>query len=349
MRTFSVFLVSFFSAVILTPLVMRLARRLKILDHVDEKRKIHNKPMPLLGGLSVFVSFYLALIFSKVNISEPQIKGLIIGSTIIFITGLITDINEPSAQIRLLFHVLASLVIIKSGIVLNFLPRTFWGIIGTWILTIVWVVGITNALNCLDGLDGLAAGMTGISAFCFFVITAVTRQFQVDFIFLALFGSCLGFLIYNISPAKIFLGDAGSTFIGFVLASTAIMGTWAEDNIVRLSIPVLILGVPIFDMVFTTIMRVKNRQVTNLIEWMDYVGKDHFHHRLVDLGLRTKGAVFFIYAVGAILGTSAIVLLNAPWSDALLLVFQAILVFILISVLMVIGKRRRSGWNLKED
>jgi len=345
MRTFSIFLVSFFSAIILTPLTKCLARRLKILDYVDEKRKIHNKPMPLLGGLSVFVSFYLALIFCKVNISEPQIRGLIIGSTIIFITGLITDISEPSARIRLLFHVLASLVIIKSGIVLSFLPRTFWGIICTWILTIVWVVGITNALNCLDGLDGLAAGMAGISAFCFFAIATVTRQFQVDFISIALVGSCLGFLIYNISPAKIFLGDAGSTFIGFVLASTAIMGTWAEDNIVRLSIPILILGVPIFDMVFTTIMRVKNRQVTNLIEWMDYVGKDHFHHRLVDLGLHVKGAVFFLYAIGTILGTSAIVLLSARWSDALLLLFQAILIFILISVLMIIGKRRRSGWN----
>jgi len=160
-----------------------------------------------------------------------------------------------------------------------------------------------------------------------------------------LIAACLGFLPYNFRKDKMFLGDAGSTFIGFILASLALVGYWAEDSLVKISIPVLILGVPIFDMIFTTIMRVKDGKVKTVLEWLEYGGKDHFHHYLVDLGLRPSGATIFIYFITLSLGISAIMVSNDPAFDAFLALLQACIIFGIIATIIVIGKRRRSGWH----
>jgi UDP-GlcNAc:undecaprenyl-phosphate/decaprenyl-phosphate GlcNAc-1-phosphate transferase len=146
---------------------------------------------------------------------------------------------------------------------------------------------------------------------------------------------------------KIFLGEAGSTFLGFALASLALQGSWAQDNIVRLFIPILILGVPIFDMIFTTIMRIKEGKVKNIMEWLQYGGKDHFHHYLVDVGLPPIGAVFFIYAINLSLGISSVMLSNDTVIEGMLSLYQAGIVFGVIATLMVVGKRHRSGWSGK--
>jgi UDP-GlcNAc:undecaprenyl-phosphate/decaprenyl-phosphate GlcNAc-1-phosphate transferase len=159
--------------------------------------------------------------------------------------------------------------------------------------------------------------------------------------------SCLGFLPYNLKNAKIFLGDAGSTFIGFTLAGIALMGNWAQDNIVKISIPILVLGVPIFDMCFTTIMRVREGKVKTVIEWLKYGGKDHFHHYLVDLGLTHFGAVAFIYFVTLSLGISAIMVSNDRAFEAFLSLSQAAIIFGVVATLIVAGKRKHDSDDFK--
>lgn len=336
MKPYILFLISFLSALILTPLAKLIARRFKILDHPN-KRKIHKAPVPLLGGVVIWFSFLIALLYAKAWQSE--IKGLILGGSLVLLVGLIDDIKGLSALFRLIIQIIASAIIIKYGVCLSFFPPTLWGNIGEVFLTIFWIVGITNALNFLDGLDGLATGISAIALACFLIIGILTQQPIIIILTSAMLGSCLGFLLYNIKPSNIFLGDAGSNFLGFILAGFAILGDWAYNNAVALVVPILILGVPIFDVIFTTIMRVKNGEVKNLKEWLEYTGKDHFHHRLLDLGFVPLIATVFICSVSLALGISAIVLLKAPLIHATLLLVQASIIFILIATLMVINRK----------
>jgi UDP-GlcNAc:undecaprenyl-phosphate GlcNAc-1-phosphate transferase len=213
-------------------------------------------------------------------------------------------------------------------------------------LTCVWIVGLTNAYNYLDGLDGLAAGSATINLFFFAVILYGMGQYALGLIAVVLTAACLGFLPYNLHKInKIFLGEAGSTFLGFMLACIGLQGSWAHDNVVRLFVPVFILGVPIFDMIFTTVMRIKEGKVKTIIEWLQYGGKDHFHHYLVDVGLSPWGAVLFIYALTASLGISAYMVSNDNGIEGLLTISQTTIIFWVIAVLMVVGRRRRSGWQ----
>lgn len=342
MKTIILFIFILLVVYFITPLFKRLAIRFNILDMPSE-RKVHKKPTPLLGGLVVYIGVMLGFLFSYKNLNF--LSGVLISATIIFIIGLIDDIRGLSAQFRIIGQFIATLIIISLGVRLSFLPNNIWGNIGEIILTLIWVIGITNALNYLDGIDGLAAGIAAISLFFFSIISYQTRQFGISLASLIIMASCLGFLPHNFKRAKIFLGDAGSTFIGFMLASIAVIGNWAEDNIVKISVPILILGIPIFDMVFTTVMRIAEGKISTIIEWLKYGGKDHFHHRLINLGLSPIEAVIFIYFVNVSFGISAIMVSNERGMVGILSILHASIVFAGIAILMVIGKRRRSGWE----
>jgi UDP-GlcNAc:undecaprenyl-phosphate/decaprenyl-phosphate GlcNAc-1-phosphate transferase len=192
----------------------------------------------------------------------------------------------------------------------------------------------------------LAVGSAVINLFCLWSILNSTKQYALELIVITLMAACIGFLPYNnYKKARMFLGDAGSTFLGFMLACFALAGDWAANNAVKLSIPILILGVPIFDMIFTTIMRIKEEKIATIIEWLRYGGKDHFHHYLVDLGLTPSSAVLFIYFITFSLGISAIMVSNDSALEAVLTLSQAVIIFGVIAVLIVVGKRRRSGWK----
>ncbi|MBI4654117.1 MAG: undecaprenyl/decaprenyl-phosphate alpha-N-acetylglucosaminyl 1-phosphate transferase [Nitrospirae bacterium] len=346
MNTLIPILVSFLVVYFSTPLFKNLALKLNILD-VPDDRKTHKNSIPLLGGVAIYIGVISGLLFSLADFR--LLFGILIGGIIILIIGLIDDIRGLSVKIRLLGQLIAALVIIGFGMRISFLPNNLWGDAGEVILTLIWVVGITNALNYLDGIDGLAAGTTAMSALCFSIISYLTNQPQICLIALILMAGCLGFLPYNFKQAKIFLGDAGSTFIGFMLAGISVVGDWASDNVVRLAIPILILGVPIFDMIFTTIMRIKEKKISTLLEWLSYGDRDHFHHRLVNLGLRPIGAVFFIYFVTLALGISAIIISYAKETfEGVLAILQAAIIFEAIAVLMVVGGRHRSGWNIPD-
>ncbi|MDD5730522.1 MAG: MraY family glycosyltransferase [Candidatus Omnitrophica bacterium] len=339
--SFIVFAVVYFSM----PLFKKLAMELGVLD-LPGKRKIHNKAVPLLGGLAI----YLGLIFGFLLKLRDfyAFYPVIISATLILIVGLVDDIRKLSAQFRIVCQFLAASYIIYSGIRISFLPHTFWGDIGEIIITLTWIIGVTNAYNYLDGMDGLASGSAVVNALCFSVILYTTKQFFLAYFCLILAAACLGFLPHNFKREKIFLGDGGSTLLGFLLANIALVGYWAQDSIVKISIPVLILGVPIFDMIFTTIMRIKEEKVKTVIQWLKYGGKDHFHHCLVDIGLNPHGAVIFIYLVTFSLGISAIMVSNDRAIEAFLSLSQASIMFGVIATLIVVGKRRRSGWRSEE-
>jgi len=331
---------SFLLAFLSTKVIRRIATKLKILDHPNE-RKIHKKPIPLLGGLAIFVS-YVITIFLNFSFSR-ELKGVVIGGTIILIIGLIDDIKHIPATWKLISQVLASSILILYGVKLSFLPSTWWGNAGEVLLTVIWVVGITNAVNFFDGMDGLATGLTVICSLSFFIVAEITGQQYLGFLTIALAGSCLGFLKFNFKPASIFLGDAGSTFLGFTLAGIAIMGGWAEKNpIVALSLPILVLSVLIFDMIYITIARVWDGRVRNFKEWIEYTGKDHLHHRLVALGFNETQTVLLIYLIAACLGLGGINLLATEDLKIYFEFIQAFFIFMIVVILMITGKKLAS-------
>jgi UDP-GlcNAc:undecaprenyl-phosphate GlcNAc-1-phosphate transferase len=347
MKSFIVGMVSFLVTLVIIPIIRKLAFRFEILDYPGG-RKIHQNVTPLLGGLGIYAAVMVALMAEAPRLG--LLLPILIGTTSIFILGLIEDIRGLSAQIRAAAQLIITLgMIFIGGLRIEFLPNNSLGNIIEVVLTIFWIVGLTNAYNYLDGLDGLAAGSAVINLFFFSVILYNTGQYSLGLLAISLIGGCLAFLPYNLDKKnKIFLGEAGSTFLGFALACLALQGSWAKDNIVRLFIPILILGVPIFDMVFTTIMRVKEEKIKNIVEWLQYGGKDHFHHYLVDVGLSPLGAVFFIYAINFSLGISSVMLSNDTVIEGLLSLYQAGIVFGVIATLMVVGKHHRSGWSRRQ-
>ena len=334
--------VSFLVAYVATPVLRIAAVKLKIVD-LPDARKIHRKVTPLLGGAAIYLAFISGIALNSKG--ACLYLPLLVGSTMIFLLGLADDIWKLSAQFRLVVQIIAAYIVIIFGERIEFLPYgIYWDALEITI-TLFWIVGVTNACNYLDGMDGLATGSAVINLFFFAIILFKTGQSQIGLLSVALLASCLGFLPYNFKHAKIFLGDAGSTLLGFIIASIATTGSWAEDSIVKISIPILILGVPIFDMIFTTIMRIAEGKVKTFVEWLKYGGRDHFHHYLVELGLSRTGAVLFIYLVTFALGLSALMVSNNSFVEAFFTLSQAAIIFIIIGVLIVIGSRRRSGWT----
>ncbi len=337
MITVAAFLIALVSTFLIAPLLRRIALFCGVVDHPSD-RKLQTKPIPLLGGVAVYIG--VAIVF-LVHIN--QVRGLApiaLGASLIFLVSLWDDKAELSARLRIFVQFLAASLLIVSGLRISFLPQTLLFDIIEVILTLMWILGITNAFNYLDGADALCSGLGAIAAFFYTVVLYTTNQPQLLFLTAAMAGACVGFIPHNIRRKKMFLGDAGSMFIGFVMAGVSLMGNWASQDIVKVSIPILILGVPIFDMTFTTIMRVAENKVHNVIEWLEYAGRDHFHHYLMDLGLKPGGAVVFIWMVNVSLGISALLITKA--TDPLygiVTIFKSMITFALIAVLMVLGKR----------
>lgn len=338
---------SFLVAYLCVPVVKRIAPILNIVDNPD-KRKIHESPTALLGGVAVYAAFASAIIYN--NAYSLELKGIAIGATIVFIAGLIDDIICLPARLKLFVQIIAVSIMIYCGVAADFLPNVWWGYTLEIAITFIWMLGITNSLNFFDGMDGLATGLTIICSLFLCVLAIQAKQHYLMSLSIALAGSCLGFLPFNLrykKPAVIFLGDAGSTFVGFMLAGMIIMGDWgSKDPIKAYAMPILIMGIFIFDMTYTTIDRIASKKVVNFNGWLEYAGKDHLHHRLTELGLSAKQTVFFIYFLTASLGLSALVLRNGNLIDALLLLIQAVFIYLIIVILMIRGQSRN---RRKED
>ncbi|MDR4463713.1 MAG: undecaprenyl/decaprenyl-phosphate alpha-N-acetylglucosaminyl 1-phosphate transferase [Nitrospira sp.] len=341
LRWLYIFLFAFLGTGALTPLMVWIGHRWDLVD-IPADRKIHVVPTPRLGGIALYAGFIGSLLLNSI-VPDWMVAVLVAGSLLLII-GVLDDICELPAWAKLLGQLLAAGIVTASGKVLTLFPPGPLGEMANMLLTILWIVGITNAFNFFDGMDGLAAGLAILLAGFMGVIAFETKQPALGWLAIAMIGAGLGFLPYNFrgtKPAVIFLGDGGSTFIGFTLACLAVRGNWADsDPIVSFSNPLLIFGVLIYDMIHITVERILTGKVRSLKEWLDYVGKDHLHHRLERaLGSR-QSSVAMIFLFTICLGLSALALRHAGTTEAILLLIQAGLVAAMLTVLEISGRRR---------
>jgi UDP-GlcNAc:undecaprenyl-phosphate GlcNAc-1-phosphate transferase len=333
--------VAFALALAGVPLARTLATWWGVLD-LPAARKLHRVPTPLLGGAVVYAAFAATVLFNFAF--SLQLKGVAVGATIVVVLGVLDDVYDLSARLKLLGQALAAMVAMAYGVTLHVVPEGVpWAAALNAALTLLWFLTVTNALQFLDGMDGLAAGL-GVVTGLFFSITAWQTGQPYLFILAApLVGACLGFLPYNFRPggAMIFLGDSGAGFIGFTVAGLAVMGEWAEgDPVVALLTPTLILAVPLFDIAFVGVVRVVTGKVHTVREWLAYTGKDHIHHRFEALGLTKPQSVFLILFIAATLGLSATMLKEATPREAALILIQATCVLAIIAILEGVGRGR---------
>ncbi|MBK9306371.1 MAG: undecaprenyl/decaprenyl-phosphate alpha-N-acetylglucosaminyl 1-phosphate transferase [Nitrospira sp.] len=341
LRWLHVFLFAFLGTGAVTPLMVRIGHQWNLVD-VPADRKIHVLPTPRIGGVALYAGFVGSLLLNSI-VPDWMIAILVAGSLLLVI-GVLDDIRELPASGKLIGQLLAAGIVIASGKVLTLFPPGPLGEVANMLLTLFWIVGITNAFNFFDGMDGLATGLAILLAGFLGVVAFETNQAELGWLAIAMIGAGLGFLPYNFrgrKPAVIFLGDGGSTFIGFTLACLAIKGNWADSSpIVSFSNPLLIFGVLIYDMIHITVERVLTGKVRSVKEWLDYVGKDHLHHRLERaLGSR-QASVAMIFLFTICLGLSALALRHASTTEAVLLLIQAGLIAAMLTILEISGRRR---------
>ena len=325
-----------------TPLVKTLAYKVGAIDVPKDNRRMHKVPIPRLGGLAIFLAFLLSvLVFAEI---DRQMLGILLGAVMIVILGVMDDIMALKALPKLLVQIAAAAVAVYHGCVIQFFsnPNVFsettYINLG-WLsypVTIIWIVAITNAVNFIDGLDGLAAGVSAISTAALTVIALMVAETNVAIILSALFGACLGFLPYNMNPAKIFMGDTGATFLGFMLATLSVTGLFKMYAIISFAVPFLILGVPIFDICFAFLRRIAKGQSPMTAD------RGHFHHRLIDMGFSQKQSVAIAYMLTAILGLAAVLLTSSGELKALILI-GAIFVVGAIGVKLIFAARDTSA------
>ena len=332
---------SFVLALVIVPFVRSCARWAGVLDH-PAPRKVHQVPTPLLGGAAVYAAFAITILM---NFSfSRELKGVAVGGAVVVALGIIDDITDLPAWVKLVGQLAATVLAMTYGAMLTVVPQAVPGAaVLNVVVTALWFLTVTNAVQFLDGMDGLAAGLGAVAAIFFSVVALQTDQPYLVFLSASLVGACLGFLPYNLRPggATIFLGDSGASFIGFTLAGLAVMGVWSSSNpLVALLTPILILAVPLFDIAFVGIVRITSGKVHSLHEWLAYTGKDHIHHRLEQLGFTKRETVFVIYFLCATLGASATLLKTSTPGEASLIVMQAACVLAIVALLESVGRGR---------
>lgn len=310
----------------LTPVVKNLACKVGAIDVPKDARRMHSTPIPRLGGLAIFLGFLFAvLLFAEI---DRTLQGILLGAVVIVVLGMIDDIVPLNALLKFCVQILAALIVVLYG---NLRIETFtnpnifsdnpyihldlWSIP----ITVLWIVAITNAVNLIDGLDGLAVGVSSIASFSLLVIAIIVGEWNMAMVMAALAGACIGFMPYNLNPAKIFMGDTGSTFLGFILATISIQGLFKFYAIVSFAVPFLILGLPIFDTAFAIGRRVLSGKSPMSPD------RGHVHHRLIDMGFNQKQTVSILYLMSGLLGLSAVVLTSSGEIKALFLILAVIL------------------------
>lgn len=299
------FVIALLASLGLTVPVRRFALHIGMVDKPDP-RKVHVKPMPLLGGAAIYAGFVLAVVVTMHNNTRAEILAILAGATLLAITGILDDVGMLHHQIKLFVTMpLAACVLMASGIhaqvFADFLPGKFGAVLDI-VLTLFWVVGITAAFSILDHMDGLCAGIAAVAAAFFTVAALLNGQILVCTLAAATLGAALGFLRWNFSPAKIFMGDGGAMFLGFLMAALGLKLRPTDGHfLANWLVPVLILGVPIFDTTLITISRLRR----GLLPFTS-PGKDHTAHRLSNLGFGQRGAVLFLYGLGCLFGVLAL-------------------------------------------
>lgn len=304
---------------LMTPVVKTFAYKVGAIDVPKDDRRMHKQPIPRLGGLAIFFGFMVSiLLFVEIT---REMRSILLGAVVIVVLGVVDDIMALPAMLKFVIQIVAALIPALNGVVIQafsnpniFSDNLYW-VLG-WLsvpFTVLWIVAITNAVNLIDGLDGLADGVSAISATTVLVIALLASEIQVAIVMAALVGACVGFIPYNLNPAKMFMGDTGATFLGYILATMSIQGLFKFYAVISFAVPFLILGLPIFDTAFAFIRRIAHGQSPM------HADRGHIHHRLIDMGLSQKQAVATLYVISAILGLSAVVLTTGGEQKAMLL------------------------------
>ncbi len=297
-----------------TPLVRYAAMQLGILDE-PSARKLHHAPVPLMGGAAIYLAFIVALAVWGERSYVNEVVGIFVGATLVSLIGALDDSRGVGSYLKLAFQIAAACILILSGVQV----RLFNGFLDI-ALTLLWVVGITNAFNLLDNMDGLSAGVATVASAFFTLLAAMSGQYLVGTLAAALGGACVGFLVYNWNPARVFMGDTGSLFLGFLLAAVGIKLRFpANSASITWMIPVLILALPIFDtsLVFLSRLRRGRNPLTT-------PGKDHLSHRLANLTGSQREAVLLCYLVTGATGLASIFLTQANLQEALVVGLAAL-------------------------
>lgn len=307
---------------LVTPAVILLAKATGAVDKPNA-RKVHTKEIPRIGGIGIYLAFLTAIIVTAVMSKFEgemlfEVIGLIVSGSMMFLVGLIDDYKNLPAKVKLLGQILAALVlVIGFDVRIDFITDPFGDYIYLeWFAipaTLFWLVGITNAVNLIDGLDGLAAGVSLIASITIFLVAMEQNFFLVAILTAALAGAALGFLFYNTNPARIFMGDSGALFLGFMLAGISVIGAVKSAATIALIVPVVSLGLPICDVAFAIVRRYRGGQPIFKPD------KGHLHHRLLNMGFTQRQAVCLMYLISAVLGLSAIALTEVSGQIAILI------------------------------
>lgn len=318
-------------SIISTPLVRKLAIKVNAIDVPKEARRVNTRPVPVMGGLAIYIAFVIGTILYNGILTTSQI-GIIIGATIIVIGGIIDDIKDLRPKYKLIIQVLAAVCLIVSGVKITVITNPFMELYPYlsmgWInipLTIIWIVGVTNAFNLIDGLDGLAAGIAFISSVTLMIVSILNGRLEAAFLTAVLSGAILGFLPYNFNPASIFMGDTGSQLLGFLLAAISIEGAIKSATAFVIAVPILAFGLPIYDTLFAMIRRKVNGKSIMQAD------RGHLHHRLLDMGLSQKQVVVIMYLISAVLGGIAIIAMQISTQRAYFLLTLVIIIIVVVA------------------
>jgi len=305
---------------IATPVARAFAQKVGAVDVPAEARRVHDHPIPRLGGLAIFFGFILGVVlFAQL---DTQTRGILLGAVVIVIIGAVDDVTPLPAVLKLVVQIAAALIAVAFGVRIQIFSNPFFLSSSEYVdlgvfsipITVLWIVGITNSVNLIDGLDGLAVGVSAIASMAMLVISLVLGQVNSAIILAALFGACVGFMPYNMNPARIFMGDTGALLLGYVLACVSITGLLKFYAIISFAVPLLALGLPIFDTLFAIVRRLLHGQNPMSPD------RGHFHHRLIDMGLSQKQAVAVLYAISAVLGLAAVLIATSGEWKALVLI-----------------------------
>ena len=330
---------------ITTPVAKSFAYKVGAIDVPKDNRRMHTKPIPRLGGLAIFLGFFVSIMVFSYDFMNTQLRGMLVGAVIIVALGIFDDSLALKPAPKFLVQLVAAIVPVACGVRIERFPNFFGqaayielNLVLQYIVSIIWILIILNSVNLIDGLDGLAVGVSAIMTICVLAILILLHSPTVAVIAAALAGSCLGFIPYNVNPAKLFMGDTGAMFIGYILANLSILGLFKAYAIIAFAVPILIFGLPIFDMAFAAIRRILHKQ-------SPFKGdRGHLHHKLIDLGFSQKQAVAILYATSAILGLSAVLISGEGFVKAIVVIVSAF-VIVLIGSLLMYHKKKISEEN----
>lgn len=332
---------AFLISATLTPIVRVLAFKFKVTDVPKDNRRMHKKEMPLMGGLAIYLAFVITtVVFCTRNSADMRVIGMLLGATLIVVTGIIDDKYEMSAILKLLMQIASGLIAYFSGISIQqmelfgkIIDFEVMGIDG--LVTVVWIVALTNAINLIDGLDGLSCGVSTISSFTLLIsLFHSPAPFFVILIIAILAGSCLGFLPFNFNPARIFMGDTGALFLGYAMSTLSIMGCFKFNALVSFWVPFLIFALPLMDTAFAFIRRILTGRSPFSAD------RGHVHHRLIDKGFDQRHSVMILYAISGISGVSALLISVGNFFGGAMILAVAALILVLM---LTVGPDHTSG------